>query len=261
MTSHFTYTVHGSGHGSGPGLLLAHGAGGGAEANFGPVLPELAAGHTVVAPDYPGAGETPRNTGPLDLDMLADGLVASALHAGVERFGIVGYSLGTAVAVRAATRHPDRVTGLVLTAGLAAPDNRLGLAAQVWRQLLLDGDRDLLSRFLMFAGTGPGQLNQQSPTELDKSLDLLSDFIRDGSLEQIELVGRIDTRSDLSVIAVPSLVIATTADVLVGPELSGELAAGIRGAELVEIDAGHGVITEETAEWLAAVLPFLSGLA
>jgi pimeloyl-ACP methyl ester carboxylesterase len=111
MTSHFTYTVHGSGHDSGPGPLLAHGAGGSAEANFGPVLPELAAGHTVVAPDYPGAGETPCNTGPLDLDMLADGLVASALHAGVERFGIVGYSLGTAVAVRAATRHPDRVTG------------------------------------------------------------------------------------------------------------------------------------------------------
>jgi pimeloyl-ACP methyl ester carboxylesterase len=164
--------------------------------------------------------------------MLADGLVASALHAGVERFVIVGYSLGTAVAVRAATRYPERVTGLVLTAGLTAPDNRLRLAAQVWRQLLLDGDRDLLSRFLMFAGTG--------------------------SLEQIELVGRIDTRNDLSAVAVPALVIATTADVLVGPELSGELVAGIRGAELVEIDAGHGVITEETADWLAAVLPFLS---
>src|SRR4051794_22498174 len=55
MTSHFTYTVHGSG----PGLLLAHGAGGSAEANFGPVLPELAAGYTVVAPDYPGPA-TPR---------------------------------------------------------------------------------------------------------------------------------------------------------------------------------------------------------
>jgi hypothetical protein len=46
-----------------------------------------------------------------------------------------------------------------------------------------------------------------------------------------------------------------------GPELSGELAAGIRGAELVEIDAGHGVVTEETADWLAAVLSFLSRLA
>jgi pimeloyl-ACP methyl ester carboxylesterase len=257
MTSHFTYTVHGSG----PGLLLAHGAGGSAEANFDPVLPELAAGYTVVAPDYPGAGDTPRSTGSLDLDMLADGLVASALHAGVEQFVIVGYSLGTAVAVRAATRYPERVTGLVLTAGLTATDNRLRLAAQVWRQLLLGGDRDLLSRFLMFAGTGPRQVNQQSQAELEKSLDLLSDFIRVGSLEQIELVDRIDTRSDLSAIAVPALVIAATADVLVSPELSDELAAGIRGAELVEIDAGHGVITEETAKWLAAVLPFLSRLA
>src|SRR5689334_7977855 len=107
--------------GTGPGLLLAHGAGGGIDANYGPILDTLTAQHTVVGPDYPGTGRTPRATAPLSLDGLADELVATAVAEVVETFAIAGYSLGSPVAVRAATRHPDRVTALVLTAGFAHP--------------------------------------------------------------------------------------------------------------------------------------------
>jgi pimeloyl-ACP methyl ester carboxylesterase len=114
--------------GTGPGLLLAHGATGSVEGNFAPVLPALAAAHTVVAPDYPGSGETPVAERPLDLDELVDSVVDSAVRRGVGRFAVLGFSLGTAVAVRAAVRHPERVTALVLTAGFARPDEHtLGL--------------------------------------------------------------------------------------------------------------------------------------
>jgi pimeloyl-ACP methyl ester carboxylesterase len=51
--------------GSGPGLALAHGAGGSIERNYGPILDHLAAGHTVVGVDYPGTGDTPRSDTPL----------------------------------------------------------------------------------------------------------------------------------------------------------------------------------------------------
>src|SRR2546430_1626322 len=102
--------------GSGPGLLLAHGAGGSVAANF-PFLDELAAKRTVIAPDYPGSGATPKATRALELDRLVDDVVASAVDSGVETFGVVGYSMGTTVAIRAATRYPERVTSLVLTAG------------------------------------------------------------------------------------------------------------------------------------------------
>ncbi|MGW7554590.1 alpha/beta fold hydrolase, partial [Streptomyces rimosus] len=40
--------------GHGPALLLAHGAGGGIEGNFGLVLDDLARDHTLVGPHYPG---------------------------------------------------------------------------------------------------------------------------------------------------------------------------------------------------------------
>lgn len=57
MVKHFAHLVRGSG----PGLLLAHGSGGSVEGNFGTILDDLAAAHTVVGPDYPGAGQTPRS--------------------------------------------------------------------------------------------------------------------------------------------------------------------------------------------------------
>ncbi|OAH15359.1 alpha/beta fold hydrolase [Streptomyces jeddahensis] len=119
--------------GTGPGLLLAHGATGSIEGNFAPVLKTLAVAHTVIAPDYPGSGGTPVAAAPLDLDDLTDAIVGSAVRHGIERFAVLGFSLGTLVAVRAAVRHPERVTALVLTAGFARPDDHLLGLLPGWR--------------------------------------------------------------------------------------------------------------------------------
>jgi len=59
---------------------------------------------------------------------------------------------------------------------------------------------------------------------------------------------------------VPTLVIATTADHLVSPALSRAMAAGIPGAQLREIDAGHGIGVEARDEWLTAIQTFLAAL-
>jgi pimeloyl-ACP methyl ester carboxylesterase len=254
MAEHFAHVVRGSG----PGLLLAHGGGGGIEANFDPLLDDLAGTHTVVGPDYPGSGATPRSTAPLLLDDLADGLVRTAVDAGLDRFTVLGYSLGAAVAVRIATRHPERVTGLVLTAGFARPDNRLRLTAQVWRALLDVGDRELTARFLTLVATGGPTLDSLDPAALDAAVAGLAHFLPPGSPEQVDLVASVDTRAELAGIAVPTLVVATTEDGLTGVRLSQELAAGIPGAELVEIAAGHGIGAEARDEWLAAIRSLLA---
>ena len=85
--------------------------------------------------------------GATDWDDLADAVVADAAPPAV----LVARSLGTAVAVRAALRRPERVAALVLVrpavgveprtdlADLAVAARRLGLGA-VWRRLSLPGD-------------------------------------------------------------------------------------------------------------------------
>ncbi|MGW4632469.1 alpha/beta fold hydrolase [Nocardia sp. NPDC004415] len=238
-------------HGSGPGLVLAHGAGGGIEANFGPVLPALARTHTVVGSDYP-ADDTP-----LTLDGLADALVAAAGAAGVETFTIAGFSLGTAVAVRAAARHPERVTGLLLTAGFAAPDNRARLILRGWQDLLDRADHTDFARLILATGFSARHLNELPAEAIDALVDAIGAAIPGGTHRQADLVARVDTTADLAGVTVPTLVVATTADLLIDPANSRVLAAGIPGAEYVEIDAGHVVMLEQPEAWQKLLTDFL----
>ncbi|MBV2364003.1 alpha/beta fold hydrolase [Streptomonospora nanhaiensis] len=211
--------------GSGPALLLAHGAGGGIQANYGAAMAEWARRHTVIGPDYPGAGATPRSAAPLELDDLADRLVDSAVRAGAERFALHGYSLGSAVAVRAAVRHPERVTALVLAAGFARAE---------------PGFRALLSAWHAEArAAGPAA----DPP---------------GTADHVDLCLRVDTRADLPRVAVPTLVIATTQDDLVAPSHSAVLAEGIPHARRADLASGHLIWEDAPREWARLVAGFLA---
>ncbi len=244
--------------GSGPGVLLAHGAGGSIEGNYVPILPALAAGHTVVAPDYPGSGDTPRAGAPLTLDGLADALVAEAVGAGVETFTLVGYSLGTAVAVRAATRHPERVRGLVLTAGLTRADNRLRTTLALWRRLLALSDQRAFAELVALTAFAPATYEGLAADQLDPLLDDIAASVPPGTPDQAALVLDVDTTADLPRITVPTLVIATTADLLVSPDHSRPLAENIAGAEYAELATGHLPMVEAPAEWAELITDFLT---
>lgn len=243
-------------HGSGPGLLLSHGGGGGIELNFGAILESLAEHFTVVGPDFPGAGNTPRAGEPLTLDGLADGLVASADAAGLDRFSLVGYSMGASVALRATTRHPDRVNGLVLVAGFARPDSYLRLALDVWRALL-DRDPAVLAKFLLAMGGGEQLVSGLTDDELTELIALTAKGVPPGTPDHVALAKTIDVRDDLPHIDTPTLVVKTTLDRLATPAHSDVLAAGIPGARLAELDCGHSITAERPAQLVHLILSHL----
>ncbi|GIH99966.1 alpha/beta fold hydrolase [Planobispora takensis] len=244
--------------GSGPGILLAHGASGSIADNYGTLVPVLAEGHTVVGPDYPGSGATPRAAGGLTLDELADALVASAVGAGVETFTVIGFSLGTTVAVRAAARHPERVRGLVLAAGFAKADNQIELSLGLWEHLLRSGDAEGFARIRAVNGFSVEFLNGLPAELLAQLLDLGPAGLPLGVIEQAALGRAADTREDLAGITVPTLVVAPTRDILVDPVNSRYLAEHIPGARYAELDSGHVVMAERPAEWQELIEKFLS---
>ncbi|MGW2405324.1 alpha/beta fold hydrolase [Streptomyces sp. NPDC001739] len=244
---------------AGPGILLAHGATGSVEGNYGGLIPALTAtGHHVVAPDYPGSGNTPRASGPLELDALADALVAEATGAGMDTFTVIGFSMGTAVSVRAAARHPERVRGLVLTAGLAKADARTRVWLDLWLRLLEQGDYTGFAQVRALSGLAPEAFNALSPTERAALLDPDPSLPPAGSAEQAALVRALDTTADLPTITVPTLVIATTLDTLLHPSHSRYLADHIPGAEYAEIATGHLPMVERPAEWQELIHTFLT---
>jgi pimeloyl-ACP methyl ester carboxylesterase len=101
----------------GRGVLLVHGAAG----SWRGWLPMLraAAQHgrplrSVVAVDLPGWGESPAPILPLDADRAADAIAVVARAAGLERWVVVGHSLGGMAALALAEREPAATDSVVL---------------------------------------------------------------------------------------------------------------------------------------------------
>ncbi|MEV0603282.1 alpha/beta fold hydrolase [Streptomyces sp. NPDC050315] len=244
-----------------PALLLAHGAGGSIAGNFGLVLDDLARDYTLIGPHYPGAGDSPVAAEPLELDELADQLVATAVAAGQESFAVLGESLGSAVAVRVATRHPARVRALVLTAGFPVADPVLALAAQLIKSLAAAGRWEDVARLACVSCLSRADLAELAPSDLDALVERTLDGMPPGMVDHFDLVSRVDVRADLAKVAAPTLVVAPMGDRLVLPDSSYRLAAGIAGAELIELPgAAHILNAVDRATWLRHVRAFLGAL-
>ncbi|WP_189786399.1 alpha/beta fold hydrolase [Streptomyces capitiformicae] len=243
--------------GSGPALLLAHDVGTQAENDFGTIIPALSTGHTVIAPDYPGSAGTPRAEGPLTLDGLADAIVAAADTAGQDTFTVLGHSLGAAVAVRAAVRHPERVKGLVLTAGFVTPDQRMKITAAMFLDCLARHDFTGYAQLAVLTAFGDTMLSAFTPDQMEYALKKIAGSVEAGAEEQFTLARTVDVSADLERITVPTLVVAPVEDVFVSPAASQALAAGIAGSEYAEIQSGH-LVAEAGPAWLARVDEFLA---
>jgi pimeloyl-ACP methyl ester carboxylesterase len=100
--------------GQGMPVLLVHGI---PETSYAwrHVMPLLADGFRLVAPDMRGLGDSSRPYHGYDKKTLAADLWDLMHdHLGIERFAVVGHDFGSPVASRLAIDHPDAVTHLVL---------------------------------------------------------------------------------------------------------------------------------------------------
>ncbi|MBS1887961.1 MAG: alpha/beta fold hydrolase [Actinobacteria bacterium] len=82
--------------------------------NWDPVIEPLALRNTVVAPDFPGHGDSAPGAGDYSLGSLASGLRDLMVALGHERATLVGHSLGGGVALQFAYQFPAMVERLVL---------------------------------------------------------------------------------------------------------------------------------------------------
>jgi pimeloyl-ACP methyl ester carboxylesterase len=113
---HIFYSVHGAGK----PLILLHG--GINPDSFGSNLPELAKGRQVIAVHLQAHGRTPDTDRPLRCETLGDDVAALIGHLNLGKADVMGYSLGSGVALQTAIRHPDVVDRLVLVSARMRQD-------------------------------------------------------------------------------------------------------------------------------------------
>jgi pimeloyl-ACP methyl ester carboxylesterase len=100
-------------HGEGPPLVLLHGGVTPSE-TFGAPLAAMAKTHKVIAIHLRGHGFSTDGAEPWSNELMADDVAAVLQRLGIGRARMMGYSLGAAVSLQVAIRHPTLVEKLVI---------------------------------------------------------------------------------------------------------------------------------------------------
>jgi pimeloyl-ACP methyl ester carboxylesterase len=240
-----------SSHGADDGhpLLLVHGFTGRAD-DWAGVVDDLSALRRVITIDHRGHGES-TNTGDAStytFDQLVADLAAVVDALELERFDLLGHSMGGIVAMRYALASPERLTSLVLMDTGAAASSRDGNAAGFMRA----GIERAREHGLMAVYEGMERfLPEDGRATIRRNFELM-DPVAFGALGE-ELLTHESVLDRLASLRVPTTV-------LVGEHDTGlrgaadDLAATIPGAHLVVIpDAGHSPQTENRSAWLEAM--------
>lgn len=225
--------------GAGTPFFFQHGLGGDVNQPLGIFRPPP--GFRALSLDCRGHGLT-RPLGPeekLAIAQFADDVVALMDHLAIDAAIVGGISMGAAVALNLAVRHPARVQGLVLSrpAWLDGPMRRnADLFALVARMIRDHGPEQ---GELLFSQTD--EYRQMAAQSTDCAAALLGQFIHPRAAETVAKLERIprdqpchDLRQ-VEAIAVPTLVLANQQDPIHPFAYGQALAARIPGAEFREL--------------------------
>jgi pimeloyl-ACP methyl ester carboxylesterase/DNA-binding CsgD family transcriptional regulator len=214
----------------------------------------LTAARTVVQYDRPGCGLSEPWPGPQDLETDLAVLQAVADELDLERFDVLGISLGAPVASAFAARFPKRVGRLILYGGFA--DGRQ-IAAPAVRAAMLD---------LIRAHWGLGSevlANVFLPEGSAESKALFATLQREAASAEsaVEVLAQcyeIDVANLLSRVEAPTLVLHRRDDRAIPYRAGRDLAARIPGARLVTLPGrSHFPYVGEAATVVRRILEFL----
>jgi len=208
----------------------------------------------VVAPNLPGFGGADPAGEVMTMRAASDAALAELDAAGVDRAVVCGLSLGGYVAFEMWRNARHRIAGLVLANTRAVADAPEGA----------DGRRALAARLRSEGNV----LAEAPPPLLSEGASVnawarVKGWIADQPAEAIAaaalgMAERPDSTPDLSTIDVPSLVITSTADTLIPPAVTAEMAGQIAGARLQTIEgAGHLSNVEGSDAFAEALLEHL----
>ncbi|MBV8527470.1 MAG: alpha/beta fold hydrolase [Candidatus Dormibacteraeota bacterium] len=221
----------------------------------------LSGRYRCLRPDYWGCGSSVPPHGEASLDAYAAAVVRALDALEIDRFHLVGASMGGYVAFGLLRLAPERVLSLVLANTRATADNdevrtaRLSLADTVEREESVESIVEPnVQRLLGEHGrhevhvTDPmrGRIRRCTPAGVAHCARAMA--------------ARPDSTSMLSAISAPTLVIAGRADEVVPRADIDALAAAIPGARMVTLGCGHlcnleypPLFTEETRRFLESV--------
>ena len=250
--------------GTGPTLLLLHGAGGSTH-SFRTLLPLLTPHYRCIAIDLPGQGFTRAGSRRFNLDAMAADITSLCRAQNWQPMAIIGHSAGAAIALRMAELTPPK-TVIGINAALGTFDGLAGLLfpalargfalipflptaiARLWGNPARVGQLlNATGSAIDAAGRAQYLTLVQSPTHVDGTLGMMSQW------NLTPLVSR------LNALQTPALLLTGTNDTTVPPRVSRAITPRMPHATYAELPHLGHLAHEEAADQIAAViLPWLA---
>ncbi len=225
-------------------------------------LPAYTEHFSCIAIDLPGSGESDKPGGPYSTDGYADQVAAFMGAIGLEWAHVAGVSLGGAVGIHLAARHPGRVRSLSLHSCWDASDDYLRIVVEQWRALAksLPTVADVVVQ-----GIFPWCFTPEMYARRPEFVNTLVDFVHsrpaqplDAFLAQAGAAITHDSRAVLGGIQTPTLITFGARDLVCSTRFAEPLKNGIGGSELVVFDhLSHAGLHEDPETFNRATLDFL----
>ena len=191
------------------------------------------------------------------IEYMADDQVSAMKSLGVDRADLLGVSQGGMIAQCIAIRHPEAVEKLILAVTAPNANDTVKTVISGWMELAKQGDHTAL-----MADTAERMYSDRYLRKYRKALPHLARFTKpsdyDRFLKNASAILNFDSRSELSKIGCPTLIIAGSDDHTVGNDAAPELHRAIAGSELYVYEGlGHGAF-EEAKDFYDRILDFCS---
>lgn len=244
-------------------LLLIHGWGMSSRCWDGVLKPLINSGLRVITMDHRGCGRSDHDFADLSIDAIAGDVVALVDALQVSSVILNGWSLGGAVATKAASLLGGRCTALVLTAGASPiytqkPDLPLGGTAEDVAGVVAAMDDD---RVTFLAGLAHAVCAK--PISDAMLAWMGNEFIASAARASSTLgeLAHLDQRDLLLGMDIPVLSYICGKDGFVAPEISRWVAENHPRAQGIEFpESGHAPFIEERQDYLRTLIEFINAV-
>jgi aminoacrylate hydrolase len=242
----------------GPPVLLSPGLGG-SGAYWTPNLAALSEQYRVILYDHRGTGRSDRALQPdLEVDDMADDLLALLDGLGLDRVRLVGHAAGGLIGLAIALGNPERLVSLVVVNGFARPDPHFVRCMETRLALLEHSGVVPFVRaqplFLYPARWIAEHWDRLEAAEAGH----IAEFQGAANVEaRIAALARFDIEDRLAEIETPVLLIAAEDDMLVPDLCSEQLERGLPHARLERMRGGHACNVTAPDEFNRHLLEFM----
>ncbi len=221
-------------------------------------VPAFAERYRVVSYDNRGVGGTTVTGGPYTTAQMADDLHGLADALGLDRFHLLGTSMGGMIAQEYAIRHADRLRSVALCNTYAWPGPYCLRMFQLWRELVPHLGVGFTQREILLWAFTPEFVESRPDecAEVEAELAANPQGV-EPYLAQLSSIETHDTRGRLGAVSCPTLTLVGEQDLIIYPALSRRMHDELPHSTWAEVPGGHACLWELPDPFNAAVLEFL----